>query len=524
MNLDFSSPVEVDKEAGLWVQWARPNDDFWRVWRLSKYNMAKAGVYIETREDNSGRSYWMVKRILKKTGSPPRLVGVPISPVPLKDSSKLLRYQIPVVSQLMASLLSFNKALDCSDTGTGKTYMSLKAARELGWRPGVVCTKSAIPEWRKVCDYFGVNPLFVINWESAKTPKFFYVTKRKDELGPGWCFDWNVPNTVKPLLIFDEIHKANGDHTQNQALLLGAASRYPVLGLSATLTDNIAKFRGVGGMLGLFDPSKFNEWLRENGLFQNKYDKWESLETAKDMLRLSGMVFPKYGARVRKSDVPGFPDVQNIAKLLTIKKFKSQNQAYERLLSQIAKLKEEKKQGHILALQTRHAQLAELNKVDAIVEFAKELEESGHHVPIFVNYDETLHAIADKLKTNCVIHGKQTKKNERQDCIEAFQSDREPFIVCNLGAGGQSISLHDLNGVYSRASIICPSNKAIDVYQVLGRIHRAGAKSKAVNYLVYSKGTIEEKIFHNAHEKIKNINTLNNGVIDAVGAFEKEGN
>ena len=50
-------------------------------------------------------------------------------------------------------------------------------------------------------------------------------------------------------------------------------------------------------------------------------------------------------------------------------------------------------------------------------------------------------------------------------------------------AGGTGLSLHDVNGEHPRVSLISPSFSAIDLKQALGRIHRAGAKSPAVQKL-----------------------------------------
>lgn len=521
MDLEFTKPVEVD---GRWVQWAHPTDAFWTQWRNSKYELGKAGVYIEQKIDpDTGGRTWLVKRILQKRANMEILDGVPITPIPVRDPSKLLHYQAPIVSQLMAALVSYRVALDCSETGTGKTYHALGAAKELGMRPGIICTKTAIPDWRRVCEkHFGINPLFVINWESAKTSKFYYVSKKPDPYRQGFIFEWKIPASAKPLLIFDEIHRANGDYTQNQALLLGAAGRYPCLGLSATVTDKIAKFRGVGAMLGLFKQDDFDLWLKNQGLFKDKFHKWQSLEDTKDMQRLNKVIFPRYGARVRKMDIPGFPKVQNIAKLYPVKNTKTLNYEFDKLQKQIAELKAKKRQGDILALQTRYRQLAELNKVDLLAELAQELIENGHHVPIFVNFKETMKALQDKLRCSCVVHGGQTGKkgeDERRRAIDDFQADKEPIIILNIKAGGVSISLHDLHGLFPRSQLICPTYNAIDLVQVLGRPHRAGAKSLATNYLIYAKDTIEEKIFSSVLKKIKNIETFNDGDLDVGGVF-----
>jgi SNF2 family DNA or RNA helicase len=69
-------------------------------------------------------------------------------------------------------------------------------------------------------------------------------------------------------------------------------------------------------------------------------------------------------------------------------------------------------------------------------------------------------------------------------------------------------------------ALICPSDNARQLVQAMGRIHRAGAKSKAINYLLYAENTIEEKIYKNVLSKIDNINAFNDGDLAEQNVFE----
>jgi len=115
-----------------------------------------------------------------------------------------------------------------------------------------------------------------------------------------------------------------------------------------------------------------------------------------------------------------------------------------------------------------------------------------------------------RLKTKCIITGKINKK-EVQKNIEMFQNDKERIIICNIKAGGIGISLHDINGIYQRISLISPCYSAVDLVQVLGRIHRAGSKSIAIQKLIFCAGTVEEEINKKVQKKIQNIQTINDG-------------
>jgi superfamily II DNA or RNA helicase len=129
---------------------------------------------------------------------------------------------------------------------------------------------------------------------------------------------------------------------------------------------------------------------------------------------------------------------------------------------------------------------------------------------IFVNFIETLKQLQGALKTNCVMHG-GVKPGTRQDNIEWFQADKERIIICQSETGGVGISLHDLNGNHPRVSLISPTYNARTLVQVCGRIHRAGAKTPALQKVLYAAGTIEEEVCEKVAEKVKRINMINDG-------------
>lgn len=530
MNLQFSPPKEIN---GVYIQTAVPTPDFWKVWRNSKSQMADAGIYVSKVIDDRNRQNWLVSRALNKlppvideNGKPqniPDYTPVKTVPVPLLDNSKLLPYQYPLVCALMASLLSNGVAIDASDTGTGKTYMDLKTCLLMGYRPAIVCTKSAIGDWKKVCRYYGLTPLFVMNWEGVKSKDFKYIQKAKSQYTKKTTFKWLIPHDKNICIIFDEVHKAKNRGTQNQQVLIAAKS-YPLILSSATLTDKISNFLGVGTLLGLFQEQDFDAWLKKLGLFKDSYNKWESLESEKDMLILSSIIFPRFGARIKKRDIPGFPPVQNIAKLYEIDNADQQNEEYKKIMYQIAELKNKdvaNRSQTELVLRLRYRQLAENSKINLLKELVLDDIEQGYHVAVFVNFTSTLATLAKELDTKCIVYGGQ-KSEERQKAIEDFQSDKEPIIILNIQAGGQSISLHDLNGKFPRVSRICPTDDATALQQVLGRIHRAGALSEAINYLIYAAGTVEERVYANVCSKLNNIGALNDGDLRDMGVFANE--
>ena len=97
---------------------------------------------------------------------------------------------------------------------------------------------------------------------------------------------------------------------------------------------------------------------------------------------------------------------------------------------------------------------------------------------------------------------------ERQAIVDEFQNDESTIVVANIAAGGTGLSLHDCNGDRPRVSLICPSFNAKDYLQTLGRIHRNGAKSDAIQKVLVTSGSIEENVIDSIERKINNLTEL----------------
>ena len=80
--------------------------------------------------------------------------------LPNNITKKLLQYQIDHTLNLVTILKKNNSALDASDTGTGKTYCSIATCKYLNLEPIIICPKSVISSWIRVCKYFEVKPRF----------------------------------------------------------------------------------------------------------------------------------------------------------------------------------------------------------------------------------------------------------------------------------------------------------------------------------------------------------------------------
>jgi SNF2 family DNA or RNA helicase len=141
-----------------------------------------------------------------------------------------------------------------------------------------------------------------------------------------------------------------------------------------------------------------------------------------------------------------------------------------------------------------------------MADMAKDFVEQGHSVVLFVNFTDTVDTLCELLECKCIKGGQ--KVEDRQDIIDAFQRDEEHVLVINTAAGGTGISLHDINGDRQRISLISPTFNVKDHLQALGRIHRNGAKSDAIQKILVASDSIEEHVMRVVEQKSENLNTL----------------
>ena len=471
--------------------------------------------------------------------------------IPENIKQKLLPYQVTHTESIIHSLKTYNRSLDSSDTGTGKTYTSIAACVTLGLKPLIICPKSVLSSWRNVLTFFDADWYGVTNYESMQNCKMFtknsknekvscpYIKrievtsseKEKDKMPDtnninipkknkkqkkkqvddknipgkpeiGYTYLWqNLPNDI--IVIFDETHRCKNPRTLNSVLLYTLAKNTTkILMLSATVSDKPENFALCGFVLGLYkNIREANNWMQSIG---KGYDNI--------MNGLNHVLYPEYAARMRIRNLGKlFPDNQVLAEIYDMDCAEEIEKEYKLIEVEVERLKNaEENSGCALARILYARMRIEALKIPTFIEQAKKFLEEGNSVAIFVNFTQSLKTIADELNTTCTIHGQQTLE-ERNKAINDFNSDQSHAIICNIRSGGTGISLQDTLGDFPRVSIISPSWSAQDIIQVLGRIHRANGKTAVRQRIVFCKGTIEETIAKNMKEKIKNIAFLNDG-------------
>lgn len=441
--------------------------------------------------------------------------------------SKLLPFQIVQVDNLVAIIKKNITVLDASDTGTGKTYCAVATCKILKLQPIILCPKSVISTWEKVCKYFDLVPQFIVNYETIKLGKFYnadheritcpYISFIFNKKTKKYSYKWDIDNE-STIFIFDEVHRCSNIESHNGQLLYASKlTRAPIMILSATIADYPEKFRIFFWILNFIDP----EQVKRNNIDFNKYMAIISGWVMRDpqpMLRIHNMLYPNRASRIR-IDALGdlFPkshtsaESYNVGKKREIEIEKQYNIISQELDNLQDKSKKDKANSLVKIL--RAHQKIELIKVPLFVELVNDFIENHYSIVIFVNFTQTLKLLAKMLNTKYVIYGQQTQQ-ERDTAIELFNANKINIIICNIKAGGVGISLHDIHGGHPRASLISPTWSSIDLIQALGRIHRAGGKSVSLQRIIYVANTIEEQIADKLKIKLNNINTINNGDLD----------
>ena len=434
--------------------------------------------------------------------------------------TKLLPHQIPHVNNLHRAIQRHNRALDASDTGTGKTYSAVALCQLLDLKPFIICPKSVIPSWLQVLEYFGVEHRGIANYELIKNCRYYpdkhlhrtrcpymkvyeiqYKKNPKKDAIKKKKYKWDLP--LGTMIIFDESHKCKNVRTNNSDLLFSLSHHpIPILMLSATACDRGKNFQLYGYVLGLYDSlSKAQSWI----------ERLADHESAQ-MELVHDLVFPDMGSRMKVRELQGtvFQDNDVRAELIEMKCVKEIEEQWKLIEQAVEMLRDKEHRAAGLAVLIRARQRMEMLKIPTILRLLREGMEKGYSVVGFFNFTESLRKVAEELKTTCIICGEQTME-ERNEAIQSFNNNRSKIILCNIRSGGVGVSLHDVHGGHPRMSIISPTWSAQDLLQALGRIHRAEAKSPAVQRLIYCDEKHEKVVFRAVREKIRNIAMLNDG-------------
>lgn len=536
IDITWSEPYQWENNDGeiLWRRlWLIPleyRSAFFSFWSTAKFRMWKEG-YSVSKIDNDWYLYETKTGVehfkdlitkAKKPSPPPEAVDFWTPPYKVIDETGLRPWQIDSVSKLVTALNKWGCAIDGSDVGVGKTYVACGVARELGMKILVVCPKAVMEAWKRVIQkHFKMKERLVgvINYEQIRigktdSPFASYVENRKTHRSK---FMWKI--TKDTLIIWDESQKLKNWKTKNSKTCMEALKQgYKMLFCSATNATNPLELRTVGMALQLFkNANSYYQWCYEHGVQKGRFGLEFTTEMSvrkKVLKKLHHDIFITRGVRLVRDSIPNFPESEIIAECYNmdacdVLKINQCHKEMKEELKKLAKLSKVDKASELTAI-LRARQKIELVKVPLFIDMVEEGLENGMSVVAFVNFTETLQALAKRLNTACIFDGK-TDDETRQRNVDAFQDGKEKVILVNIASGGAGLSLHDLNGLNPRLALISPSYSAVLMRQATGRVWRENSKSKSVQKILFVAATVEEQVCENVQEKLKNLDLLNDG-------------
>ena len=533
MNRDA---VEAIIEAQPWGEWrtirtrqgerrirvATPGKPFWNAWAEERGMVAALGV--SPKKDEAGR--WTITQWTMPNGGETPLaaeqraqeatdradaLAVPDIQI---NAAGLLPFQGPAVKRLVAALRRFDACLDASSTGVGKTYIALGAAREMGEPVAVITLKPVIPSWVAASRHMGVRPVFVENYEALRCGSTRWCEPLPDKAVFSWARSLKGRHTV----IIDEVHNAKGHPPTLNAHLVSTLvdAGHRLILLSATAATGAHEMWALGKALRLHAGTDFRKWMKKVGVVERPHEGPggpKMISGSKTMLALHRQLFPSRGNRLRHEDIADFPMNQKLVEAWQFASAAEIQAAYEKMERELLRLKEKKDNspGRDLpvVIMLRARQEIELLKVPEFAAMAQSAVAEGQSVALFVNFDDTAVALERLLRTGCVIRGGQSV-DARQALVTAFQSNREPIIICNIQAGGVGISLHDPRTKRPRTALISPGWSAVHLLQACGRCHRAGG-GYSTTRIVFAADTVEEITMKAVQGKLERLTELNDG-------------
>ena len=406
-----------------------------------------------------------------------------------------------------------NNTCETSDTGVGKTVTACQMAKTLGRPVAVICPKAVVPSWEREMAETGLSPVFVLNFEKLRTGRTPHMKKAGKKI-----MRWDLPEDT--LVLVDEIHKCKGPYTQNAQLVIYLIQQgFSVHGMSATAAEDPTEMRGLGYMLGMHSLNKtenglqsWYSWMLKNGCAQNEWGKWELIKRSV-LPQLRDQMYNKNVAKLTAADFPdSFKNNRVIIETIEFSNSSKIRSAYKKagitpeIVQQYIEKGTVEDSDHVLVNILRARQLAESFKIPDLVEMTDDLVAEGKSVVLFVNFSDTVQTLCQNLNCDRVEGGQSAE--ERQKAIDRFQNDEKHVLVVNIAAGGTGISLHDTKGNRQRVSLICPSFSAKNHLQTLGRIHRNGAKSDAIQKILVANKSVEEAVMKAVSKRLTNLNIL----------------
>jgi superfamily II DNA or RNA helicase len=528
LNIEWGAPYKVKTAEGCkWQRnWSIPEEyrnGFFAFWSKFKFKLKEKGYGVYKKGEN-----WYLSEIKSKQSEFEDFsLNKPFDSTPhkkvilfeykLTNSDGLREWQIPASEKLISSINYWNGAIDGSDLGTGKTYTACGVIREINLPFVVVCPKPMINKWNKVIrDHFKIekNLVGIINYEllikGRKDSKIAsYIEDKKTHRKR---FVWKIPENS--LIIWDEAHRLKNFKTKNSKTCIAAyKQKYKMLFLSATIASSPLELRTIGTCFKLFTTAnEYYKWLENHGCSMGFFGM-QFNNDVDSLKKINRYLFDERGVRLKRDLIPNFPETEIIVDSYNLddqSTFKI-NEVYAEMRKELKVLDlktDTEKSENELTIRLRALQKTEILKVPLIEELVRDGINQGMNVAVFLNFSDSIDALATRLNTQCIFDGRF--KKTRDENLNQFQLNSEKVIICNSGAAREGLDFGDSYGNHPRLSIIAPTDSSQKLKQIFGRVCREDSKTKSIQLVVYVADTAEEDVVDNVNQKLKNMSYINN--------------
>ena len=490
------------------------------------------------------------------------------------------RNHVNIMTKILRDRMS---AIEPSDTGTGKTIMSLSIGTLLDKDMLIITPSRVIGSWLDVITTNQVQKVIgVCSYERLVSSQKYYdpyeykydseeakeaaeegeeynpmkkmkahdlpflkrvVTKeKKSDEGNNKkgtrgrkkkrdSFVWRkLKNT---LVILDEAQMAKNKNTLNSELVISCyeyIKSHPERGnklllVTATPTDKIEHIPYLAYILNLIPKV-------------SKKEVTSLLRTVKGdspFIKLNSIIYDPLhplGHKITKDEVEEVLGLQYPVSV-TFQAFEMDKKAEEeiekqnKLIAELLQSLRDKESGSALAEIVTARRIIELQKVPTFASLARKALDRRRSVIIFVEYHGTSQALMKKLKKYDprIITG-DVPITERDSITRGFREGKFDLLIMHIGVGGVGISLHDIVGGKPRSVIISPTWGGITLVQALGRADRLCKKSDVEQTIVYAKSAVEgetsmdQRLAEVMTTKLKNIKELDMG--ESADAFMRK--
>lgn len=436
--------------------------------------------------------------------------------------------------------------IDCSPTGSGKTYTTLAVAQAIGLKVLAVVPKTLQTKWISVAEEYDI-PIEVMTYETLRGQRdsllkhgLFY---RKDEKYiPTERLDKYLMEPT--LVIFDEAQKLKNNTLTNKSAtaLAYQVRQYPncyTIYVSATLFDKEEMGANILSVLGMDEEGSiitYNKEVPKRSEIAPNLLTWLTSENPLYMRRISkrirgakkaelqsilyqcflSIVKPKFAYAMSEFTTEYNVDFYNGYFQFDFEHERKLKKIYEELMDSFG---QSRALGERLDMGKFGESLIEIELIKSYV-IARLTEymmmNTNYSVIIGLHYIQSITYLAERLAEYdpAILTGnaKLTKQSARYKIIDKFQDGNTRIIICTTQVGGIGIDLHDTKGDRPRVVLASADYRAIDLTQVLGRTRRVGMKSPAIGLLVYCNALDEIKIWEALISKgkvLKDTSTFN---------------